>query len=125
MMENYQFITRNTSELADIIVVFRELNTVCDKQLILSLDKDSWEVFDLRRCEPLCRYGFKQIRPFREWMVRLKQDIINVSMASYRKSPTGSQVSSIKRLYKLYGLADYLFNENIKSYIYGKEKENY
>lgn len=121
MITNTQFTTRNQNELADILITFRDLNTVCDKQLILSLEQDFWEIFDLRACNPIYRCPFKHIKGLKDFMVRLKQDILNVHMASVRSRPTSQEVSSIKRLHKLFGAADYIFTNNLISYIYGQK----
>lgn len=126
-----QFISRNMQELAEVIIRFKNLDAVYHGNLSLYLDGDIWEVFDMRRAIPLFRHDFKHIRQLCQDMRILTNDFANLGMVihsiSRGRRPNHGEAVSIKHLYRIYGMDEYLFtNKFIKEYIYGKyeEKEN-
>lgn len=128
---NAQFISRNIMEIAEVVIRFKELNASYSDNLCLYLDSQIWEVFDQRRSITIIRHDFKHVRQFLEDMKRFTRDFVNLGSANVRLSRNQTlklpEVISVKHLYKVYGLDNYLFqNENLKNYIYGhfKEKEN-
>lgn len=127
---NSQFISRNIVEIADVIIRFRELNSCYSDNLALYLDATSWEVFDVRRSIVLIRHEFKHVRQLLEDMKQYKNDFVNLGVLNYSLSHSRTikhaEAISVKRLYKVYGDDNYLFNNsNLKKYIYGKfEKTN-
>lgn len=125
------FISRNTQELAEVIIRFKNLDAVYRGNLSLYLDSDFWEVFDVRRGMVLFRHSFKHVRQLCEDMRILTHDFANLGLVihsiSRGRKPNVSESVSIKHLYCIYGMDEYIFtNKYIKSYIYGKfeKKEN-
>lgn len=128
---NAQFISRNIQELAEVIIRFRNLDSMYRGNLSLYLDSDTWEVFDIRRGIIIIRHDFKHVRQLCRDMRILSNDFANLGMVIHTISrgckPSLSESVSLKHLYKIYGMDEYLFtNKFIKNYIYGKfkEKEN-
>lgn len=121
-MLNEQFVTRNIRELADVIIDFRELNDVCDSNLYLTLEQDHWEVFDGRVCKSILRYPFKHIRILKEEMNQLRRDFIKVGLVAATGKPIDkTEHASIRRLYNMYGMCDFIFSTNyLKNYVYAK-----
>jgi hypothetical protein len=121
-MLNEQFVSRNIQELADVIIDFRELNDVCDSNLYLTLEQDYWEIFDGRACKSIFRYPFKHICALKESMHQLKRDFINVGVVAATSKPIDkTEFASIRRLYNMYGMCDFIFSTNyLKNYVYGK-----
>lgn len=119
---NAQFISRNITELADVIIKFRELNDCYDDNLILSLEQNYWEVFDLRLCKPIYRCEFKHIKPLTEFLFQLRIDLGRIYiLRETKKLPNVAEASSIKRLYRLFGYDEYIFKSNLLNhYVYDR-----
>lgn len=124
-----QLLTRNVIEFSDMVYVFHELNSVYENQFSMYLDSDGWELFDMRTAQTIIRHDFKHFRQFTSDMRKLKNDIINVGMASIRvnafKLPKKHEVWSIKSLLKKYPITDkYIFSINLQKYLnYGFSKK--
>lgn len=129
-----QLISRNHQNLAEVIQVFLELNDSYQGQFCIYMDSQVWELFDTRVAKTIFKHQFKHFNQFRQDMLRLKHDIINVGCVNWSigrgRKPKPSQVWSIKSLINIYGFEDKYFFSNpfLKEYIiYGivKTKENY
>lgn len=125
---NAQFISRNLVELAEVIVTFKELDAVYSGNLSLYMDANTWEVFDVRRGITIFHRDFKHVRQLCQDMRILKRDFANLYMCihsiSRGRQPNLSESVSIKHIYKIYGMDNYIFTNNaIKKFIYGKLKE--
>ena len=122
-MSHEQLISRNHHELAEVIRVFHELNESYQDQFCIYMDSQAWELFDTRVCRTIIKHSFKHFKQFKQDMMKLHHDIINVgcvafSIGRYRK-PKPSEVWSIKALLNIYGFEDKYFfnNKHLKEYI--------
>lgn len=87
-----------------LISQFHELNEVYDNQYSLYLDVDGFELFDMRLGKSVFRSSFKHRKTFTEFLVRLKNDIIQVGCIKYRRDgkPSSAQSWALKSLLKSY-----------------------
>ena len=101
---NNQFNSRNQYELAQIIVDFRELSALHDKQFTLYLDVDYWEIFDMRFGKTIIRHEYKHIRKLHEDILHLTNSIMHVGCIKFRpnKQPNTNQSWALKFLKTLY-----------------------
>ena len=100
---NQQFISRNQSDFADLLVSFRELNKCYSNQFILSLYGNEWVVFDTRVSRDIVSFDFKNINNFKLWCKSLMYDICNVStMHLGNRHPRQSDTWSLKHLSNIY-----------------------
>lgn len=117
-MNHEYLISRNQSELAQVISVFHELNETYRNQFAIYLDSQGWELLDMRTGMSVIKLPFNQFRKLIESMRILNHDIIAVGCAVFKPRLSSSDVWSIKRLYKTYGHDDYFFSDSrIKNYI--------
>ena len=102
---NEQFYSNNQRELANLIILFRELTDVYNNQFTLYLDKDYWEVFDLRIGKPIFRHKFKELKPLSDNMRRLTHAIIDCGTIRFMKNkqPNQVQAGAVRFLMRLYG----------------------
>lgn len=102
---NEQFYSTKQLELANIIIIFRELTDVYNNQFTLYLDKDFWEVFDMRIGKTIFRHKFKELKPLSENMRRLTNAIIECGAIKYMKNkkPNIVQSCALKYITRLYG----------------------
>lgn len=127
---NHQFMTRNMHDLAEVIIRFKELDSVYHGNLSLYLDSASWEVFDVRRGITIIRHDFKHVRSLLEDMRLFIRDFTHLwwanTSASRGRNLDLKEAISVKHLYKVYGMDTYLFkSKHLREYIYGKyEKTN-
>lgn len=115
-------------ELAEVIIRFKELDSVYNGNLSLYLDSDLWEVVDLRRGITIIRHDFKHVRALIDDLRLFTRDFTNLYWANTRASRGQNlnlkEAVSVKHLYFVYGMDSYLFtNNSLKSYIYGKFKK--
>ena len=121
-----QFITRNTLEISEVLSTFHELNHYYNNHLIISMDSEVWELFDLRTSNAVCSYPIKQVCQFTQFMKNLLHDMVNTRTADYffdgRKKLKRSEYFSIKRILNLYGFDEYFIkNRKLINYIiYGE-----
>lgn len=112
---NHQFISRNQSELLNVIIRFRELTHIYQDFLTLYLEKDFWEIFDMRVGRTIFRHRFKHVSALLENIRRLEHAILEVGCIKYRIDGKPSKVQSncIKFLQTLYKPSEII-------YFYGK-----
>lgn len=84
-MMNEQFISRNIHELTQVLLAYRELLDSAS-QMVLYMDKDSWEVFDPNVGRTIIRHDFKHLRDMTLDIKKFRQDLINVGCMFYRLS---------------------------------------
>lgn len=125
---NAQFISSNIMDIAEVVIRFKELDSLYSNNLSLYLDSDVWEIFDRRRGITIIRHDFKHVNQLIQDIKRLVQDFANVNSLNFGLSSKRTiklhEAVSVKHLFKIYGFDNYIFrNDNLKRYLYGKFKE--
>lgn len=124
-----QYLSRYSSDLADMMVSFHELNHYYGNQLILSVDSKNWELFDLRISKPIVSFPFKKVFDFRLFFNNLLHDMCNAHLLNSiymgNRKLKRTEYYSIKRILNLYGFDEYFFtNKKLINYIvYGEIKK--
>ena len=101
---NEQFLSRNQSELVNVITSFRELLEVFPHEIVLYLDKDNWEIFSPTFGITILQSKFKHLNTFIQDMNQLRRDIISVGCIKYHqhKPLSQSETWSMKRMNKIF-----------------------
>lgn len=104
MRMNEQFISRNRFELSQVISEFRETTAVYQDNLSLYLDRNYWEVFDLRIGKTIFRHEFKHIKTLIDDLRRFRDAISEVSLIKFRidKLPSRHQSACYRYLQRFY-----------------------
>lgn len=100
---NEQFLSRNQNEVAQVIISFRELQSVRD-HYVLYLGKDGWEVFDPNTSKAVIHHSFKHLYNLIDDIKELRRAIVNVSCIQFNKTgkPDQVQTFALKRLKRIY-----------------------
>lgn len=123
-MRHEQLITRNISELADLVVSFHELSETYS-WLHLIQDHTGFMLLDLRIGKVLFYYPFKHFKDMAAEMRSLQRDIVKCSVANSRyninqrlKTP---EYWSVKRIANLFGHEDrFFFDEPLYQKVFNK-----
>lgn len=117
-MNNEQFITRNFNELGRVILAFRELDEVYPQNLCLYLDKNYWEVFDIRCGKAIIRHDFKHLTQLSSDMKTIKLDIIQLGYYSIHPKQVKRQCAkwAFTRLSRIYSPSELKYFTHGKNY---------
>lgn len=99
---NEQFLSRNQSEIVNVITSFRELLDIFPHEICLYLDKNNWEIFSPTFGITLVSSKFKHLKTFIQDINQLRRDIINVGCIKYKKNVSQSDSWSLKRMQKIF-----------------------